>query len=75
MYSRYQQPNTKEKELYESLRNGELNQLTDHRCPLPAGLSTQGQIEETVRSLSKILLGCYDAAWGLDGGMPQGRRW
>jgi len=77
MYNRYQQQqtNTRESALYESLRKGELDQLTDRRCPLPASLSTQGNIEEAIKSLSKVYLGQFDEVYGLTGSMPQGRRW
>jgi len=76
MYNRYQQQhtNTKEKALYESLRKGELDQLTDRRCPLPSNLTTQGGLEEAVKSLSKVYLAQFDEVYGLTGSMPQ-RRW
>lgn len=75
MYQRYQpprRPKAKEQALYESLARGELDSLADRRAPLPDTMSTQGNIEETVKSLSKVLLGYYDARWGLDGSMRGG---
>lgn len=68
-YQPPQRPEAKEQALYESLARGELNSLADRHMPLPDNMSTRGNIGETVRGLSKVLLGYYDARWGLDGSM------
>ena len=71
---RQQRQNTREQELYEALRNGQLDYLVDRRVPLPDGLATQSDKEMAVKSLSKILLGAFDARYGLDGSTPPMRR-
>ena len=71
-----QRHNTREQELFEALRNGELAHLADRRSPLPDALTSQADKEMAVKSLSKILLGAFDARYGLDGSTPPMRgRW
>jgi len=79
MYQRYQpqtqRPKAREQALFESLARGELDVLADRRVPLPDGMKKSREIEETIRSLSKVLLGRMDAIFGLDGSMPMRGRW
>jgi hypothetical protein len=82
MYNRYPQQQRKkntqvrEASLYEALGSGQLDQYADRRVPLPDSMSKPRDIEEAVRSLGKVLLGAFDAKWGLDGSMPPMRgRW
>ena len=73
----YQQPQRRPNVVQEAVRETlndpmMLESLLDRSRPLPEWMSQN--LEKCVKEYEKVLLGLFDACYGLDGGMPQMRR-
>ena len=58
-----------EEVLCEGIRTGDISVILDRRQPLPDFM--QNNLEETLKIMSKQLLGLMDYTYGLGGGVPQ----